>query len=331
MINSILPLYGLSSGCDYHRILLPLGYAGYDFSQLEEMTNEKLHSYKVVVFNRIPVNIEVAGLKKLQEKGLKLAIDMDDYWYLYKEHLIYEGWIKNNFSQRLEELMRISDVVTCTTKRLADKIIPFNQNVHILPNALPFESGQFNSVKTSSDKVRFGFVGSSSHLHDLRTIVPVFQHFSQLDFTMCGYVTNPVWDKMEAVCSNNGTNKNYKRVDQRMLDSYMDGYTDLDCCIAPLTNVDFNQYKSNLKILEAGVKKCAIICSANPCYTDTVPDELVTFCKSIKDWKLAIKKHQDIEYTQAKGLALHDWVKANYDLKEVNKSRFKLYETLSTR
>jgi len=331
MLSKILPIYKMTSGCDYHRILLPLGYMGYDFSLVQDMTTEKLQSFKIITFNRTPGGVNPQALRVLKSKGAKIILDLDDYWYLYAGHYLNKHWVENKVPETIIQMIKIADVVTCTTERLASKIRFLNSNVVVIPNALPFinHGDQFTSTKTASSTTRFGFVGGTSHKGDLMSIAPVFQYFNQLNFSYCGF--SPRSKEaigIQTLCSNSGKNLNYKSVDMAPLDKYMYAYDNLDCCIAPLLPEEFNKYKSNLKVLEAGLKKCALICSPNECYTDTVPAEVVTYCKSVKDWKEAIKKHQDLDYTKNRGEKLHEWVKANYSLEEVNKQRLQLYESL---
>ena len=331
MLSKILPLYKMTSGCDYHRLLLPLGYLGYDFSLVQNMTTEKLQTFKVITFNRIPHEVPVLALKALKNNGVKIVIDIDDYWYLYATHYLNKQWLKTKTPEKIIELIQLADVVTCTTERLAGKIRPLNSNVLVIPNALPFNNHEdhFKNNKTTSSITRFGFVGGTSHKGDIMSIAPIFQYFNQLDFSYCGF--SPLSKEavgIQTLCSNGGKNLNYKSVNMAPLDKYMYAYDNLDCCIAPLAQEDFNKYKSNLKILEAGLKKCAIICSPSECYTDTVPDNIVTYCKSIKDWKEAIKKHQNLAYTKDRGEKLHEWVKENYNLETINKKRLQLYQSL---
>lgn len=328
-IHEMLPIYRLVSGCDYHRILLPFGYAGYDFNNCSNMTTEKLRTFKGIVFNRTPLTVKAETLIKLKnEYGTKVIMDLDDYWELYKGHYLYQRWMLSKTPERIKAYMGVADIVTCTTERLAEKARAYNKNVHVIPNALPFGlDDQFSDSKTPTDKTRFGFVGGTSHVADMRVIGPVFQHFNHIDFTYCGYTERSKEAvKIKDTCSNNMKNPNFKTVGQAPLDKYMNGYNGIDCCVAPLVDEEFNKYKSNLKVLEAGLKKCAIICSPNACYTDTVPDSVVTYCKSIKDWKEAIKKHQDLAYTKERGEKLYQWVKDNYNLIEVNKKRAEIYE-----
>jgi glycosyltransferase involved in cell wall biosynthesis len=325
MISKVLPFFKVSSGCDYHRIVLPLMYAGYDFSKIKKFTKEELLQFKVLYFNRIPMEATLQTITNMQKLGFKVVMDLDDYWVLGEDHYLHKHWKHNKVTENIIEFMKIADRVTCTTQRLADKIKQYNTNVVVIPNALPIDIDQFKSDKSDSKHTRFGFVGGPSHAHDLRLIAPVFQHYNHLNFSMAGYNHKHKEScRMRDICSNNGKNPNYNSIASTPLGTYMYAYDSLDCCIAPLTGKEFNKYKSNLKILEAGAKKCAIICSPVECYTDTVPDSVVTYCKSVKDWKEAIKKHQDLEYTKERGENLYNWVKENYNLGTINQQRINL-------
>ena len=330
-IKDLLLLLKPGSGCDYHRLVLPLGYAGYDFNNGVGLTTEKLRGFKAIVFNRVPLNVKPETLKDLRAQyGHKIWIDIDDYWVLPEFHYLKRGWAKSDVTGRIMQFIKMADIVTCTTDRLASKIKDLNDKVSVIPNSLPFiEHSQFTFTRQPADYVRFGFVGGASHLRDVRQLIPVFQQYSQLPFKFCGYSErNGEAVKMADVFSNNGRNKNYTQVNMQPLDHYLYGYDDIDVCIAPLEDIEFNKYKSNLKVLEAGLKKCAIVCSPNACYTDTVPDNIATYAKSIKDWKEAFKKHMDKDYVKEQGEKVYEWVKQNYNLPEVNEARLKLIENL---
>lgn len=330
-LDKLFPIIKPGSGCDYHRIVLPLEHLGYDFKLLEGLTTEKFKTFTALMFNRVPKKAKLDSLLEVRKQyGTKVIADFDDFWELQPSHYLYTHWKEEKLAEKMKAFMEISDVVTCTTQRLADKIAALNQKVIVVPNAMPVNTeDQFKDRKTPTTETRFGFVGGVSHAGDLKMIWPVFQHYNHLNFTFCGYSeTSPQAKRMEDTCSNNKKNPNYKREFIKPLDKYMESYDNLDCCIAPLTDDYFNQFKSNLKVLEAGIKRCAIICSPNPCYTDTVPDNLVTYCKTIKDWKEAFRKHKDLNYTQEKGHALYDWVITNYNLEDANKTRLNIIQSL---
>ena len=329
-VKEMLILFKPGSGCDYHRMALPYGYMGYDFSNGLNLTPEKVAGFKCIAFNRVPLNIDPDTIKRYKDNGGLVLMDVDDYWILPSNHYLKSGWAKAGVSERIMKLLEIATVVTCTTERLASKVKEFNENALVIPNSLPFiNHSQFTYTRQPSEHVRFGFVGGSSHLFDVRQIGPIFQHYSQLPFKFCGYSEkNDQAKKMDLVFSNYGKNKNYTHLEMQPLDKYLYGYDDIDVAIAPLEDNEFNKYKSNLKILEAGLKKCAIICSPNACYTDTVPDNIVTYAKSIRDWKEAFKQYKDKDFAKERGEKVYEWVKQYYEMGEVNKLRSKLLESL---
>jgi biotin carboxylase len=67
------------------------------------------------------------------------------------------------------EMMKLSDYVTTTTpifsKTIKDRLKI--KNVLVFPNAVNEQESQFQPKPTKSDKVRFGWLGGSSHLHDI--------------------------------------------------------------------------------------------------------------------------------------------------------------------
>lgn len=324
--SKILPLYIPTTGCDYHRIMLPFQERGYE---LRKYSLEELEKVKMLVFNRYIHQKEevVTALKK--DFGITFVQDMDDYWELYPTHYLFQTWKQNKTKEKMLWHMAQAVLTICSTERLAKKVEQLGFNTAVIPNSIPF-SGQFLPNRGEyTGPVRFGFVGGTSHLGDIHSIAYAIQAFPQLNFTLAGFTEKSSQCLgMARILGHHGKNPNFRTIGVKSLDTYMESYDTIDCCIAPLMDVEFNKYKSNLKVLEAGAKKCAIICSANECYTDTVPDDIVTYCKSIKDWKQAIKKHSDRAYTKERGEKLHDWVKTNYNMAEVNPKRFKLLTDL---
>ena len=305
---------------------------GYDFST---KTKEQLEEVQVIYFNRVPNRLDL--VRQVTGFGTKLVMDLDDYWELYPEHPMLPWWKHNKMSVATVEMIKASDAVTCTTTRLADKIMPYNKNVFVIPNAAP-NSGQFLSKEKiyNRDSTRFGYIGGSSHLLDIKRIAPVFRHFPTLDFTLFGYTPMPparthepnVWDKIQAVCNFNGHNPNYKRVDSKDLSSYMEHYDQIDVAIAPLADNEFNRHKSSLKFYEAAAKGCAFVGSLMPPYSDDVPFDAAILCDKTKDWVDTFKRLKDPNLVQELGEAAHSWVREHRDMTKVNKLRTELFESL---
>lgn len=348
-------------GCIYHRILQPFKYLPSELGIERKGTFvDYLKDAKIITWNRAP-HLPPEVLNRVILNGTRLVADLDDYWVLYPEHNIYEWWTERKIGELYVDICHNSDAVTVTTERLAQKMREINPNTFVLPNGVPFDNkdqwsfpkekqanglGKRILLKNGNTRiqstVRFGYVAGSSHLPDLHTIKDVFQEHLY-DFSLCGF-NNPqagktltVWEFMEDIASGkriNGKNviqnPRYHRVGTKDIHNYMSHYDDLDVAIAPLLNNNFNHHKSSLKAYEAGLKKCAFICSGIPPYTDDLPEGVVTFCNSTQEWKEAFKKHSDPGYAREQGEKLHEWVFNNRNLVTLGKERQQVYDYIST-
>ncbi len=333
IIDKIIPMVNLHDGCSFHRIFNPFENMGFNFSEYKEIKNSKL-----VTFNRFPTIPLDQLLALRKEFGFKIVVDIDDYWHLPPNHIIFPNWSKNQIGSKIENMLKLADAVTCTTERLAEKVLPINSNVFVIPNAVPFNDSEANQFllqnPRENEKVSFGYVAGSSHEHDLKTIKYLFSRLPHLNFTLAGYnnpqeskgITN-VWDTMEKICSNNFHNPNYKRLSTKNLSAYMSHYDNIDVAIAPLENNSFNTFKSSLKAYEAGIKKCAFVASAIPPYSDDLPNDIAYFCKNNKDWVETFKLlSKNPSLVQEKGEALFEWVKQNRSLEKINELREQIFE-----
>lgn len=191
-------------GCTLHRLILPyqevkkqtnefqidFGYS----KPSEELTIEEkvqeIASYDILIFHRLLPD----GLLDMVRKAnpnIKVIIDMDDAWRLNDSHPLASIYRKENTSEKILYHLTHADYVTCTTKYLADKIRSFNPNIYIFPNALNREN-QFVPTNISSDRIRFGLVGSSSHAKDVELLDGVVKQLpkdilDKIQFVLCGF------------------------------------------------------------------------------------------------------------------------------------------------
>jgi glycosyltransferase involved in cell wall biosynthesis len=336
MANKIkaFPVYVSNSGCDYHRVRLPFvcggqyydhqAYAGF---KVEDML---LHIAKsdVVVMNRcFPIGLDKLVQLKAENR-FKVIVDLDDWWELPSHHLMYAHY-KNVAAKEIIGCIQLADAITVTTDRLADRVRVLNRNVHVIPNALPYGHGQFaDRPVRHDDQFNFIYTGQSSHLQDVRTLINPFNRVKQLPgigFHLAGYHKAPVWDQIERVFS---CMPNYKRIQQRPLDDYMQVYDQADCSIVPLVDNAFNRHKSNLKLLEAAAKRLPVICSNVPPYSDC-QDAPVLWVKKQSDWFEHMRYlSSDRQAAIQMGNALYKWATEKYDLFKWNQVRFDLYKTV---
>ena len=347
--------------------------------------------YQIVHFHRSFGQIEQCPqlIKTLQSLGIIMIGDIDDYWLPTKEHPIHQLIIENQMHRKIVDNLRVCDYVTTTTEIFANEIRKINKNVIVLPNAIDPKEPQFNEPTLPSDKVRVGWLGGSSHLHDLKLLEGMVSKLSpiqdKLQYYVCGFdirgsVTEinketgerkqrpikpeeTVWVKYEQIFTDNYKiispeyklfldnfkeedyptikNENYVRVWTRPVDSYARNYSNFDISLAPIKNHMFNRMKSQLKVIEAGFYKKAIIASNIGPYTIDLKHAmkngeftdgnalLVDDARNHSDWAKYIKKLvQNPNMRIDMGERLYEHVSKNYSLDVVTKTRNEFYKSI---
>ena len=133
----------------------------------------------------------------------------------------------------------------------------------------------------------------------------------------------------------------YRRVWTRPVQSYAKNYTKFDVSLAPLKNHIFNQVKSQLKVIEAGFYKKALIASNLGPYTIDLTHSLnngnfvdgnallVDEKRNHSDWFKYVKKLIDNpSWAEDLGERLYETVKDRYDLNVVTHTRAEFYKSL---
>jgi glycosyltransferase involved in cell wall biosynthesis len=347
--------------------------------------------YQIVHFHRSFGNIDHCPqiVETLKSLGIIMVADIDDYWLPTKEHPIHQLIVENKMHKKIVDVLKVASHVITTTELFANEIRKFNKNVIVLPNAIDPEEPQFNQPTLSSDKVRIGWLGGSSHLHDLKLLDGMVNKLGQiqdkLQFYVCGFdirgtVTEinkdngqqtqrpikpeeTVWRRYEEIFTNNykivtpeykifldkfkeedypNVNKeNYVRVWTRPVDSYARNYSNFDISLSPIKNHIFNRMKSQLKVIEAGFYKKALIASNVGPYTIDLKHAmkngeftdgnalLVDEVKNHSDWAKNIKKLVDNpNMITDLGERLYETVKDKYHLNTVTKTRAEFYKSL---
>jgi glycosyltransferase involved in cell wall biosynthesis len=136
-------------------------------------------------------------------------------------------------------------------------------------------------------------------------------------------------------------NENYVRVWTRPVTSYAKNYSKFDISLAPIKNHIFNRMKSQLKVIEAGFYKKAIIASNVGPYTIDLKHALkngqftdgnallVNENNNHSDWSKNIKKLvENPNMITDLGERLYETVKDKYDLNKVTETRSEFYKSL---
>jgi glycosyltransferase involved in cell wall biosynthesis len=366
-----------------------------DISYNAEDRDDYFLNYDIVVFHTFihQTNHEhnIKRINWLKSKGIITIMDIDDLWFVDQRHPMYHAIKMNKVGEMKIDMLKTVDYVSTTTpifaKTIKDKLKV--SNVVVFPNAVNEDEPQFQNKPVQSDKVRFGWLGGSSHLHDLELmsngISSTYNLFKdKVQFVLCGFdtrgsvtvidqegkqqqrpiqPTETVWYKYEGFFTDNFkvlsseyknylgtfTQGDYNDIDEpyrrrwtKDINSYATNYNTFDVSLAPLVDSVFNANKSQLKVIEAGFFKKAIIASdVDPFTIDLISavDEgkfndkgnalLVGSKKNHKDWAKHMKRLvENPNMIEDLGNRLYETVKNKYSLKKVCQDRVEFFKSI---
>lgn len=348
--------------------------------------------YQIVSFHRsISPDFEksLELIQKLNESGIATVADIDDYWMPGKEHPIHDMIVVNKINEKIVANLKAAKYVSTTTPLFADEISKFNKNVVVFPNAINPNESQFKEPTPESDKIRIGWLGGSSHLHDLQLLDQSFskltKYSDKLQYVLCGFDTRgtvteinaqtkehkkrnilpheTVWAQYEKIFTqnysivsedykkyllnytqeefSNENSESYIRVWTKPVQSYAKNYSKFDVSLAPIKNHMFNRMKSQLKVIESGFYKKALIASNLGPYTIDLKHclengnfvdgnaLLVDENRNHSDWAKFIEKLvKNPNMVKDMGERLYETVKDKYDLNVVTKERAEFYKSI---
>jgi glycosyltransferase involved in cell wall biosynthesis len=331
---NILGLTHYTSGCGYHRIILPLGYMQDTKAYATNMiTQETAQGWDVMLFNRIcPYDHDFETIRK--DMGCKIVVDLDDYWKLPPNH-INAGFYEKT-AERIERNIAAADLVTVSNEAVAKHARKLNNNVVVLPNALPFGLNQYNDFKQDSQRVRILWAGSVTHEHDLKIIrnpvARLKQYSDKIQMVMAGYndtdaYTKSIWDRMFSSFTMGGQLP-YMKIHSLMPAEYMAAYEYGDIMVIPLESSEWHSCKSNLKILEAAAKRIPVIVSNVAPYNQDA-DAPVLWVNKQSDWFEHLKYLINNEEARKEyGEKLYQWAVSKYNLADVNTRRREAFANL---
>jgi glycosyltransferase involved in cell wall biosynthesis len=348
--------------------------------------------YQIVAFHRsIGTDFDFANqfIQKLNSMGIVTICDIDDYWMPGKEHPIHDIIRFNKINEKIVANIKVAKHVTTTTTLFADEIKKVNKNVFVLPNGVNPKEPQFMEQTPESDRIRIGWLGGSSHLHDLQLLEQSFSKLipikDKVQYVLCGFDTRgsvteinqqtgeqvrrnirpeeTVWASYEKIFTQNyqiisedykkfllnynqenyenESTESYARVWTKPVTSYAKNYSRFDISLAPIKNHMFNRMKSQLKVIESGFYKKALIASNLGPYTIDLKHcmkngnfvdgnaLLVDENRNHSDWAKFIEKLvKNPNMIKDMGERLYETVKDTYDLTTITQNRAQFYKSL---
>jgi len=357
--------------------------------------NEWLKQYDIIHYHRTLGDYDQMEtlLNHIHSLGIITVMDLDDYWLPDMKHPAYHIVKNNALDVKIKNNLKIAQNIITTTAIFAKEISKVNKNVIVLPNAIDPTETQFISNPEPSDKIRIGWLGGSSHLHDLKLLNNLADKLKsdnlldKVQFVVCGFDIRgkvnminkdtgeqtqrdiepheTVWVDYEKIFTSDYKiispeykehlqryveqefdgieNEPYRRVWTKPISSYANNYNLFDISLAPLAEHTFNLVKSQLKVIESGFHKKALIAQNYGPYTidienaymkggelDTTKNGfLVDSHRNHKQWYQYLKKLiQNPELISVFGENLYNSVKDKYSMDVVTKERAEYYKTL---
>ena len=396
-----------TSGCGYYRSLKPhtklaemypddfdidIKYE-VNWGDVDEMLQYDIIHIHKGLFN--DMETFRSTLNKCRENGAVVVMDLDDYWDLGPYHPASKDIKRFGIDKLIKDNIKMVDYLTTTTDIFKKEIEKLNPNVRVFVNAIDPEEEQFIPKNNPSERIRFGFIMGSSHLHDIEMLNGIANKLpkdvlDKIQFVLCGFdlrgnvvyrdqqgiersrplmPKESVWYEYERILTDDykivspeykewlcryipnakyafENKEPYKRRWTKGIMSYCTHYNDIDVLLAPLDDNKFNSFKSELKLIEAGMmNKAAVVSNFGPYQIGTTnyfekggninPEGncvLIDKIKAHKDWAKTIEKLvRNPEHIEALRTNLHNSVKDKYDLRNVTHDRAQWYKDIVKR
>lgn len=316
---TLIYLDGLN-GINYHRLMTP-------FLRMKAENNLKIHFFEnfnqlkdwdlstvknLVVSRRCSVSDHKEFKAFLDKHNVRLILDNDDYWDLAKDNPAKKYYDKVEKDNILNTIA-IADEIWTPSEYLANRMRRVNPDVliRVIPNTVYEKEEQWRNPEKDPNpegKVRFGFLGANGHQDDIKTMGINFEGHDLYCMNLMDYA-----DLLKA----NHT------MEPLPIHQYGQLYKFFDVSLAPLRNTKFNRCKSELKVVEAGFTKTAIIASNTGPYKNTIINgKTGILCSSHAEWRAAVEG-MTLEKAQDMGHELYEYCKKHYDIHELNKERLK--------
>lgn len=339
------------SGVDYHRLYAPYLKLSKDYKDINvsitrhpiQVPAEVLKTIDVAVFHNCMIADgrestyheqklygSVESIDLLKSFGIKVVCDIDDTWDIppsnenYKSsRTIYYG--KSLRTHIVDSIMK-SDHVTTSTLPLKEKVELLAKNIQAthIPNGIDSTNPMFSTKKDTSDKfVTFGYGKVASQPEDLELMKPFLKWaYEQPNFRLkfIGYDGSEHHKKVHKILSRKEevSREQYGIIPRVSPHVYGNYYKDIDVLITPLADIEFNHYKSHLKMIECAFTDTVFLGSNVPPYAEF--DGGIKFDNLDELKETAYFLLQGVNKVDYNGLLKEAMLP--YDLVEVNRERY---------
>ena len=277
----IIPSYPKISGVDYHRLLQPHKRMAemfketvdmYQINEIDTATIEFLQGFHLIVANRFISRTNGSKvIEKLKEANVPYVLDIDDDYRLPEWHILAHQAKSERHAEKILQALHYAKAITTTHEYLSGtlKHEASQPNAFEIPNAINPKEEQYEVKKRTFDIVKFGWSGSITHFEDVMLMhdgLLSLYNQNQYKFQLIygGYSKDDEMAKAIAgvlSCKGKASESQFLTYPSVSINDYAKFYDEIDVSLIPLRNNRFNKLKSNLKLIESGFKKKAVIVS----------------------------------------------------------------------
>lgn len=312
--------YNCSHGLVYQRLHLPLMHLDpdkYDIRciDLEDFRHVNAHYTDVIIMPQpwAPAYCNLADSIKVQHKK-KVIIDVDDLVSEmpsdHPEYALFQG-------HKLPQIIQCADHVVYSTNYLKDRLGHLNTTHTVVPNTTSVNTFNTQSPRPKAYKNCFmvGWTGGQSHRPDqYNSFLPGLSQFlrNHPDAKAYFHILCP-----QQLLAEFGTQIIYEPnpVDYMDYPAMAASYP-FDVCLVGLPNNNFNNAKSDLKLLEMAPNKVPLIASPRSDFAQHNEREIMFYAEDnssqCKSWLEALEYcYENQHVVKQYGDRAHDYVLSN--------------------
>lgn len=236
---------------------IPLLYVVTGLVRNETIT-PNIEDYKIVVLQQPYGRRWFRAIKGLQEKGIKVLYEIDDY--LHGVHKQKSHDFAHDYPKKIlpsyELCMRAADGLICSTDYIAGRYKRYNPNTFVCRNGI--DMARYALTKPERDTVNIGWAGATGHVNALLEWVNggMLDVMVGRDNTTFIAIGQP---HVAGAVANLLGESRALGIPFALIESYPAAMTMMDIALAPAQTTSWYRGKSDLRWLEAGALGIPII------------------------------------------------------------------------
>jgi len=234
--------------------------------------------------------------------GAKVVLEFDDYLPNLPTRHMGRNRVSTERVKLMRRAMEQSDWIVVSTTALAQEYSDWHPQIRVAHNGLPAGIwGQLAGQRRTSQKLRVGWAGGSSHTGDLAEIRILCKNLEdEVHWVFMGMQPEGIKCEFHAGVE-------IAQYPQKLAS------LNLDLALVPLEVNQFNRCKSNLRLLELGACGVPIVCTDIEPYQCDLPVTRVQ--NRYQNWERAIRERMDQPDVLAReGDALQQAIRAHWML-----------------